>query len=172
MGRFSKLLYLGMKLGHWPKFQKLHIYYPSTPGGRNWACFHSTASGFRDTGPIFKIAIFGHETWRLAKVPEVAHVLSFYPKWSKLRLFSLYVRGFRDTDRFLKLPYLDVQFGNWPKFQKLHIYSLSTPRGRNWAYFRSTASGFRDTGPIWKLPYLALKLGSWSTFLSPKFHSI
>ena len=26
MGRFSQLSYLGMKLGHWPKFQKLHIY--------------------------------------------------------------------------------------------------------------------------------------------------
>ncbi len=26
---------------------------------------------------IFKIAIFGHETWQVAKVPEVAHILSF-----------------------------------------------------------------------------------------------
>ncbi len=34
-GRFSKLPYLGMKLCHWPKFQKLHIYFLSTPGGRN-----------------------------------------------------------------------------------------------------------------------------------------
>ncbi len=31
----SKLLYLGMKLGHWPKFQKLPIYSRSTPGVRN-----------------------------------------------------------------------------------------------------------------------------------------
>ncbi len=29
---------------------------------------------------IIKIAIFGHETWPLAKVPEVTHVLSFYPQ--------------------------------------------------------------------------------------------
>ncbi len=27
-------LYLGMKLGKWPKFQKLHIYPLSIPGGR------------------------------------------------------------------------------------------------------------------------------------------
>ncbi len=30
---------------------------------------------------VFQIAIFGHETWPLAKVPEVAHILSFYPKY-------------------------------------------------------------------------------------------
>ncbi len=33
---------------------------------------------------FFKIAIFGHETWPLAKVPEVAHILSFYPRGSKI----------------------------------------------------------------------------------------
>ena len=31
--------------------------------------------------PIYKIAIFGHETWPLA---NVAHILSFYPRGSKL----------------------------------------------------------------------------------------
>ena len=34
MGRFSKLTYLDMKLGHLPKFQKFHIYPFSTPGGK------------------------------------------------------------------------------------------------------------------------------------------
>ena len=39
--------------------------------------------------PIFKIAIFGNETWPLGKVPEVAHTLSFYP-WGRIELiFSL-----------------------------------------------------------------------------------
>ncbi len=36
---------------------------------------------------------------------------------------------------------------------------LSTPGGRNWAYFRSTGSDFRDTGRFWKLPYLGMKPG-------------
>ena len=40
-GEFSKLPYLGMKLGLWPKFQKLHIYSHSTPRGRNRAYFCS-----------------------------------------------------------------------------------------------------------------------------------
>ena len=73
---FSKLAYLGMKLGNWPK---LHIYFLSTPGGRNWAYFRSKGSGFLYTGQFLKIAIFGHETWPLAKV---AQILSFCPKGS------------------------------------------------------------------------------------------
>ena len=43
---------------------------------------------------VFKIAVFGHETWPLAKVPKVAHRLSLYPKGSKLSLFSLYWQRF------------------------------------------------------------------------------
>ena len=56
-------------------------------------------SGFRDTGPLVKIAIFGHGIWELPKVPEFAHILSFKPKGAKLGLFSLMDRGFRDTAR-------------------------------------------------------------------------
>ena len=36
-------------------------------------------------GLIFKIAIFGHETWPLAKVPEVAHTL-FLPTGVEIEL--------------------------------------------------------------------------------------
>ncbi len=46
---------------------------------------------------------------------------------------------------------------NWPSFRSC-IYTLSTPWGRNWAYFRSTDSGFWDTGQVSKLPYLGIKL--------------
>ncbi len=38
-GQFSKLQYLDMKLGKWPKFQKLHIYPLSTPGGSKLSLF-------------------------------------------------------------------------------------------------------------------------------------
>ena len=34
--------------------------------------------------------------------------------------------GIRDTERFLKLPYLIMKLGHWPQFQKLHKYSHST----------------------------------------------
>ena len=52
-----------------------------------------------------------------------------------------------------------MKLGNWHKCLKLHIYSLSTPRGRNCAYFRSMGTGFPDIGRFSKLPYLGAKLG-------------
>ena len=42
----------------------------------------------------FQITIFGHETWQVDKVPEVALILSFYPRGSKLSLFLLYGQRF------------------------------------------------------------------------------
>ncbi len=57
----------------------------------------------------FQLAIFGHEKWPLAKVPEIAHILSFYPTGSKFSLFSSTGSGLWDMDRFSKLPYLGIQ---------------------------------------------------------------
>ena len=46
------------------------------------------------------------------KVPEVAHVPSFYPKGLKLRLyFSSAGSGFRDMGQFSNLPYLGMKLG-------------------------------------------------------------
>ena len=119
MGWFSKLPFLGMNLAHWPRFQKLHIYTPSTPGGRN-------GTYFRSTGSVSQIwADFQN---------------SHFGAWNSFKRSS-----FRDMGRFSKLPYLGMKHGKWAKLQKLHIYSLSTPGGRNWAYFRSKGSAFRDT---------------------------
>ncbi len=60
---------------------------------------------FPRQGATFKIAIFGHETWQVAKVPEVAHMLSFYPQkgqnWVYMRSTG---SSFRDTGEFSKLP--------------------------------------------------------------------
>ncbi len=86
-GRFSNLSYLGMKLGHWPKCQKLHLYSLCTPWGQNWAYFYSTDSSFRDTGDF---AIFGHETWQLPKVPEIVHILPKLPPSPKVHSVLLY----------------------------------------------------------------------------------
>ncbi len=106
--------------------------------------------------PIFKIAIFGHETW-----PRSCTYTPFLLQGVEFELiFCSTGSDFRDTGRFLKLPYLGMRLGHQPKFQKLHIYSLSTPWGWNWADFRSTGSGFRGTGRFSKLPYLGMKLGN------------
>ncbi len=50
--------------------------------------------------PIFKIAIFGHETWLLAKVPEVAHAL-FLPQGVEIELLRAVVS---ETRADFKIP--------------------------------------------------------------------
>ena len=57
---------------------------------------------------FFKIAIFGHETWPLAKVPEVAHILTVTPGDRNLANFRSTCSGSRNTGRFSKLPYLGM----------------------------------------------------------------
>ncbi len=65
------------QLGHGPKVKKLHIHFLSIPGRRNWVYFRSMGSGFWDCGWFSKLPYLanGHETWPLAKIPEVAHTL-------------------------------------------------------------------------------------------------
>ncbi len=79
-GRFLKLPYLAMKPAHWPKFQKLHNAHIHSfyLRGSKLSLFLLYRQRFPTNWPIFKILIFGHETWPVAKVPEVAHILSFY----------------------------------------------------------------------------------------------
>ncbi len=110
-GRLSKSQYLGMKLGHCQNFQKLPIY-----------------SFLPHRG------IFGHETWPLAKVPQVAHTFSF----SKLSLYSFYGSQFPKYIQIFKIARFRHETWSLAKFQKLHMYCLSTPSGR------STRFGFWD----------------------------
>ncbi len=114
-----------MKLGKWPKFQKLHIYsfYPS---GSKLSLFLLYRQRFPRYRPIFKIAIFGHETWQVAKVPEVAHMFCFYPRGSKLSLFLLYGQRFPRYRPIFKI----AIFGHetWQVAKVPHIPSFY-PRG-------------------------------------------
>ncbi len=151
---FSKLPYLARKLGHWPKFQKWHIYSLSNPRARNLAHSRSTGSRFRDTGQFSYLGM---------NSKSCTYTLFLPPGGLKLSLFLLYWRGFPRYGPSFKKKIAAMKLGKCPKFQKLHIYicTLSTPRGRNWAYFCSTGSGFRDTGQFSKWPYLGMKLGKW-----------
>ena len=80
----------------------------------------------------FQNCLFGHGTWPLAKVPQVAHISSFYPKGSKMRLTSL-------MGRFSK------------QFQNLHICSLNFSRVTNFIQFCSRVARFLDN---WSLCFL------------------
>ncbi len=54
-GRFSKLPYLGMKRGHWPKFQKFHMYCTSFyPSASKLRLFLFYGQRFQRYGSIFQ----------------------------------------------------------------------------------------------------------------------
>ncbi len=127
-GRFSKLPYLGMKLCHWQKFQKLHL------------------CSLSEIKVIFALRPAVSEIQADCQhLPHLGMKLGNWPKFQKLHIYSLStpegrnwtyfwstVICFRDLGRFSKLPYLGMK-GNWLKFQKLNI--LSTPGGRKWFFF-------------------------------------
>ncbi len=73
-GWYSKLSYLGMKLVHCLKVQKLHIY-SFYSRGLKLSFFPLYGERFLRYGVIFKIAIFRHETWPMTKFPEVTHTV-------------------------------------------------------------------------------------------------
>ena len=68
---------------------------------------------------IFKIAIFGYDTWPLVKVPEVTHILPLCGKGSKLSLILLYGQRFPRYGPIFKI----VIFGHetWPMTKVPHI---------------------------------------------------
>ena len=128
MGRFSKLPCLGMKLsGQSPRSCTYGLFLPQS--GSKLSLFLLYGQRFLRYGPIFKIAIFGHETWQVSKVPEVAHMLSFYPGGWNWAYFCATGCGFRDMAQFSKLPYLGMKLGKWSK--------LSSIAGVNATFFTS-----------------------------------
>ena len=73
------------------------------PRGLKLSLFSLYMQRFPRDRPIFKIAIFGHETWQVAKVPEVAHGTSFCPRGLKLILFLLYGQQFSRYGTIFKI---------------------------------------------------------------------
>ena len=136
MSHFSKLPYLGMKLGHRTKFKKLHIQCLSTPGDWNWAYLFLYEQRFLTYVPIVYIAMFGHEIWQLPKDSEVSHILSFYPRGSKLNLLSLYGQQYSRYRPIFKIAIFAHETWTWnlaigqSSRSCTYKYSLSTPRQR------------------------------------------
>ncbi len=60
-------------------------YTPFVPQGSKLSSFSLYEQQFLRYVPIFRIAVLGHETWSLAKVPEVAYTL-FPPQGVKIEL--------------------------------------------------------------------------------------
>ncbi len=104
MGRFLKLPYLGMTLGHWPK---LHIYPLSTPGGRNWAYFRSTGSGF-------------WETSRFSKLPYSWYLGMKLGHWPKCHKFYIYFLNYPRVPNFTPFCSMAGRFQDIGKFAFFH----------------------------------------------------
>ncbi len=109
--------------------------------------------------PIFKLVIFEHETWPLAKVPEVAHILSSYPRGSKMSLLLLYRERFLRYRPFFKITILWAwNFAICQSSRSCTYNLLPTPGFRKWAYFCFMTSGFWNMGRFSKLRYVGMKL--------------
>ncbi len=99
---------------------------------------------------IFKIVIFGNETWPLAKVWEVTHILCFHTKGSNLILFSFYGQPFPRQGQIFKVtifghetcPLVRVPTRSWTG-----TFFLSK------SYFRPTGHRYQDFFTFTQLSY-------------------
>ncbi len=123
-------------------------------------------------GPIFKIAIFVHGTWLLAKDLEVAQVIYFLftPKGSKCSLCALYMQWF---PRYVWINFQNCHIWAWSlatgQSSRSSTYALFLPqRAPNSTYFRCMGSGFRNKYEvIFKIPIFGYE--AWSVADGPDF---
>ncbi len=130
---FSKLPYLGMKLGGWQKFQKLHMHSLSSP----CACFCSRDSCFWDNGWFSKLSYSGMNLGHCEKRYRSCTILSFYLRWSKLSLFLLYRQRIPRYGRIFKIAIFEHELEHWPISSRsctyiMYMYTLFSPGGGGW----------------------------------------
>ncbi len=149
-----------MELGHW---SKLHIYFLSSPGSRNWAYFRSIGSSFRDKA-------------RCSNLPYFDMKLGHWSKFHNLHMYSLSLSKPRGGGGQIELIFalraavsdICANFQIWhiPSWHFVighsctYILRLFQPwRARNWANFRSSGSGFWVCADfLGKVPDVALVL--------------
>ncbi len=119
------------QLGHLPKS---HICSLSIPGVEIELIFTLRAA-VSEIWANFTIEIFRHETWPLTKVPEVAHIPSFYPIALKLSLFSLHRQWFPRYRPIFKIAIFGHETWQLATVPEVaHIPSFY-PRGSNFSLF-------------------------------------
>ena len=177
-GRFSKLPYLGMKLAHWPQFQKMHIYTIFLPKGLEIKLIFTLRAGASEIQADFQNCHIWE--WKLngqlAKVPEDTHscIHLFLPQGSKLSLLSLYARQqWACTWPLTNLPEVAHILAVCPKGAKLNLFLSNGQRfPRNWPIFNSIFIFGHNTWPLAKVPEVAHILSfypegrNWAYFCS------
>ena len=168
-GRFSKLPYLGMKLSHWPKFQKMHIYTLSTPWGRNWAFYFAPEAAVTKIQDDFQNCHIWALNLPIGQNSRSCIYIILQTQGVEIcAYFHSMHSGFRNMRRFSKLPNLGMKLGHWQKLKKLQLYSLSTP-GVEFEHIFALRAAVSEIRPNFsKLPYLGIKLGYWPK--SQKLH--
>ncbi len=81
--------------------QKLHIYSLSTSGGKNWACFRSTGSGFRDMGQFLKSPYLGMKLGHWPKCQKLYIYFLNYPRVPSFTPVCSTVDHFQDIVNFV-----------------------------------------------------------------------
>ncbi len=130
------------QLGHWQKFQRLHIHSLSTLRGQSWAYFISMGSGFWDTGRFSKLTCLGMEL-AIGQSPSNCTCTPFLTQGVEIAVFLLYGQLLPRYGPIFKIVIIGHETWQVSKVTdclKLHIYPFSTPRGRNWAYFALRAT--------------------------------
>ncbi len=157
-GLFWKLPYMGMKIGYWPKFQKLHICCLSTPVGRIWAYFRSTGRRFWDIDRFSKLPYLG---MKFVHWPKFQKFTIYCHSTSRGRLELIFVLRTAVSEIHADFQNCNIWAWNLASGQSSRScsYALSTSGVRNWAHFPSTGSGFGDTGRFSKLLYLGMESG-------------
>ena len=95
---------MGMKLGKWLKFHKLHSFYQT---GEIELIFTLRAA-VSEIQANFQNCHIGHETWPLANVPEVAYVSNFNPRGVEIELIFALQTAVSEI---------------WADFQNCHIWA-------------------------------------------------
>ncbi len=98
--------------GQNPELAHIPSFYPR---GSKLSLFLLYGQRFPRYGQFFYIAIFGHETWQLAKYQKLHIYPLSTPGGRTCPFFWSTGSGFRDTGQFSKLPYLGMKLGKWPK---------------------------------------------------------
>ena len=108
--------------------------------GSKWGLFSLYGQLFPRYGLIFKIAIFGHQTWPLAKVPEIAHTVFLLQAVEIEIVFAQSFSRYRGSNVRLILLYVaKFKVGKVPEVvNRLSFY----PRGPKLSLFCSTSCGF------------------------------
>ena len=108
--------------------------------------------------------MFGHDTWPLAKDPEVVLILSLYLSGSKLSVFLLYVQRFPRCRLTFKIAIFGQE--TWPLAKVTDAAHIPTfyPRGSKLSIFPLYEQRFPRYGTIFKIAICSMKLGHWPKF--------